>query len=161
MLTSPFDADNLVFYISSNIIYRIRSNYRTYPYKPHSRNSVVFRLQPVYFFLYFFIKAYVVGTHLNCIDLSMQCIDLSMQWEIAAVFLLSPLTGKVQGRSNTNQVLLIGILCFYHRSSVEFNKFLTLHFSKSTWKINQYYIFHCTETVSFKYFGSCIGIWPC
>ena len=23
-------------------------------------------------FLYFFIKAYVVGTHLNCIDLSMQ-----------------------------------------------------------------------------------------
>ena len=30
-----------------------------------SRNSVVFRLQPVYFFLYFFTKAYVVGTHLN------------------------------------------------------------------------------------------------
>ena len=43
------------------------------------------------------------------------------EWEIAAVFLLSPLTGKVQGRSNTNQVLLTGILCFYHRSSVEFN----------------------------------------
>ena len=58
------------------------------------------------------------------------------QWEIAAVFLLSPLTGKVQGRSNTNQILLTGILCFYHRSSVEFNKFVTLHFSISTWKIN-------------------------
>ena len=57
-----------------------------------------------------------------------QILDPS-QWEIAAVFLLSPLTGKVQGRSNTNQVLLIGILCFYHRSSVELNKFLTLHFS--------------------------------
>ena len=56
--------------------------------------------------------------------------------DIAAVSLLSPLTGKVQGRSNTNQVLLIGILCFYHRSSVAFNKFLTLHFSISTQKIN-------------------------
>ena len=35
-----------------------------------SSNSVVFRSQPVYFFVYYFIKAYVVGTHLNYIDLS-------------------------------------------------------------------------------------------
>ena len=43
------------------------------PISTQSRNSVVFRLQPVYLkFPYFFIKAYVVGTHLNCIDLSMQ-----------------------------------------------------------------------------------------
>ena len=42
------------------------------PISTQSRNSVVFRLQPVYFFLYFFTKAYVVGTHLNCIDKSMQ-----------------------------------------------------------------------------------------
>ena len=42
------------------------------PISAQSRNSVVFRLQPVYFFLYFFTKAYVVGTHLNCIDKSMQ-----------------------------------------------------------------------------------------
>ena len=100
-------------------------------------------------------NAYVVGTHLNCIDNVEYSFELHRQvdaiqmsthniclykevdkkytgcnlktteWEIAAVFLLSPLTGKVQGRSNTNQVLLIGILCFYHRSSVELNKFLT------------------------------------
>ena len=42
------------------------------PISEQSRNSVVFRLQPVYFFLYFFTKAYVVGTHLNCIDKWMQ-----------------------------------------------------------------------------------------
>ena len=42
------------------------------PISAQSRNSVFFRLQPVYFFLYFFTKAYVVGTHLNCIDKSMQ-----------------------------------------------------------------------------------------
>ena len=42
------------------------------PISAQSRNPVVFRLQPVYFFLYFFTKAYVVGTHLNCIDKSMQ-----------------------------------------------------------------------------------------
>ena len=42
------------------------------PISAQSRNSVVFRLQPMYFFLYFFTKAYVVGTHLNCIDKSMQ-----------------------------------------------------------------------------------------
>ena len=42
------------------------------PISAQSRNSVVFRLQPVYFFLYFFTKAYVVGTHLNCIEKSMQ-----------------------------------------------------------------------------------------
>ena len=38
------------------------------PISVQSSNSVVFRLQPVYFF----IKAYVVETHLNCIDRSVQ-----------------------------------------------------------------------------------------
>ena len=39
------------------------------PISTQSRNSVVFKLQPMYFFLYFFTKAYVVGTHLNCISI--------------------------------------------------------------------------------------------
>ena len=39
------------------------------PISAHSSNSIVFRLQSVYFLS---IKAYVMGTHLNCIDLSMQ-----------------------------------------------------------------------------------------
>ena len=42
------------------------------PISAQSSDFVVLRLQAVYFFVYFFIKAYVVGTHLNCIDLSMQ-----------------------------------------------------------------------------------------
>ena len=42
------------------------------PISAQSSNSVDFRLQPVYFFVYFFIKAYVVGTHLNCIDLKIR-----------------------------------------------------------------------------------------
>ena len=42
------------------------------PISAQSRNSVVFRLQPVSFFFTSFLKAYVMGTHLNCIDLSMQ-----------------------------------------------------------------------------------------
>ena len=44
------------------------------PISTQSSNSVIFRLQPVYIVVYFLIKAYVVGTHLNCIDLSMQFI---------------------------------------------------------------------------------------
>ena len=39
------------------------------PISAQSINSVVFRLQPVYFFS---IQANVVGTHLNCINLSIQ-----------------------------------------------------------------------------------------
>ena len=52
-------------------IYRIQSNYRTYPYK---RTLMKFRslITASGHFIYFFIKAYVVGSHLNCIDLSMQ-----------------------------------------------------------------------------------------
>ena len=42
------------------------------PISAQSSNSIGFRLQPVSFLSTLFIKAYVVGTHLNCIDLSMQ-----------------------------------------------------------------------------------------
>ena len=47
--------------------YRIRSNYRTYLYK---RTLMKFRslITASVLFIYFFIKAYVVGSHLNCID---------------------------------------------------------------------------------------------
>ena len=38
-----------------------------------SSNSIVFmQITASVLFVYFFIKAYVVGTHLNCIDLSIQ-----------------------------------------------------------------------------------------
>ena len=52
--------------------YRIRSNYRTYPYKRTVKQFRTLRITASVLFGYFFIKAYAVGTHLNCIDLSMQ-----------------------------------------------------------------------------------------
>ena len=50
-----------------HLLYRIWSNYRTYPYKCTVKHCVVFRLQPGVF-ICFFIKAYAVGTNLNCLD---------------------------------------------------------------------------------------------
>ena len=41
------------------------------PISAQSSNSVI-QITASVLFVYFFIKAYVVGTHLNCIDLSMQ-----------------------------------------------------------------------------------------
>ena len=52
--------------------YRIRSNYRTYPYKRTIKKFRSLQITASVIFLYFFLKAYVVGTHLNCIDLLMQ-----------------------------------------------------------------------------------------
>ena len=40
--------------------------------KDLSNNAYAMFLYVFFFFLIFFIKAYVVGTHLNCIDKSMQ-----------------------------------------------------------------------------------------
>ena len=63
----PLDMRSIQIDIFSH---HIRSNYRIYPYK---RTVKQFRIQikASVFFVYF-IKAYVVGTHLNCIDLLMQ-----------------------------------------------------------------------------------------
>ena len=52
--------------------YRIRSNYRTYPYKRTVKKFRSLQITASVIFLYFFLKAYVVGTHLNFFDLSMQ-----------------------------------------------------------------------------------------
>ena len=39
----------------------------------------------------------------------------------------------------------IGILCFYHRSSMEIKLFLTSIFFASVWKMYSYYRFYCTR----------------
>ena len=52
--------------------YLIRPNYSTYPYKYIVKQFRSLQITDSVFFVYFFIKTYVVGTHLNCIDLSMQ-----------------------------------------------------------------------------------------
>ena len=53
---------------SEHTSYRIRSNYRTYPYKRTVKKFRSLQITASVLFLYFFIKAYVVDTHLNCID---------------------------------------------------------------------------------------------
>ena len=48
-----------------NYIYCIRSNYRTYPNKRTLMKFRSLQITASVFFIYFFIKAYVVGSHLN------------------------------------------------------------------------------------------------
>ena len=52
--------------------YRIRPNYCTYSYKRTVKQFHSLQIIASVLFVYFFIKAYVVGTYLNYIDLSMQ-----------------------------------------------------------------------------------------
>ena len=59
------------FETAGGLIYRIRSNYCTYPYKRTVKKFHSLQITASVIFLYFLLKAYVVGTHLNCIK-SMQ-----------------------------------------------------------------------------------------
>ena len=52
--------------------YRILPKYHTYPYKRSVKQIRSLQIIESVLFVYFFINAYVVGTHLNCIDLLMQ-----------------------------------------------------------------------------------------
>ena len=54
------------------LMYHIRSNYSTYPYKRTVKKFRSLQITASVLFVYFLIKAYVVGTHLNCINLLMQ-----------------------------------------------------------------------------------------
>ena len=47
-------------------------NYHTYSYKRTVKQFLSLQITASVIFVYFFIKAYVVGTHLNCINLPMQ-----------------------------------------------------------------------------------------
>ena len=53
-------------------VYLICPNYCTYPYKRKVKQFRSFQITARVFFVYFLIKAYVVGTNSNCINLSMQ-----------------------------------------------------------------------------------------
>ena len=48
--------------------YRIRPNYRIHPYKRTVKWFCSLQITANVLFVYFFMKAYVVGTHLNCIN---------------------------------------------------------------------------------------------
>ena len=67
------ETSSLLSYLGHlKFVYRIRSNYRTYPYKRALMKFRSLQITASVHFIYFFIKAYVVGSLLNCIDLSMQ-----------------------------------------------------------------------------------------
>ena len=57
--------------IKYTLRYRIRPNCCTYPYKRTVKQFRSLQITASVIFVYF-IKAYAVGTNLNCIDLSMQ-----------------------------------------------------------------------------------------
>ena len=57
--------------VNSEWSYRILPNYRTYSYDKRSvKQFRSLQITASVVFVYFFIKAYVVDTHLNCIDVS-------------------------------------------------------------------------------------------
>ena len=56
----------------TGLTYRIRPNYCTYTYMLTVNQFRSLPITAIVLFVYFFRKVYVVGTHLNCIDLSMQ-----------------------------------------------------------------------------------------
>ena len=54
--------------VKSDMDYYIRPNYHIYPYKGTVKHSRNLQITDSVLFVYFFIKAYVVGTYLNYID---------------------------------------------------------------------------------------------
>ena len=62
-------------------IYRIRSNYPTYPYK-HAQSSKIhsFQIIPRSIFIYFLINAHIVSILMNCLDFKDICCWYSFGW---------------------------------------------------------------------------------
>ena len=82
---------------------QFNNNYRTYPYKCIVKQ---FRsLQITASFVYFLIKAYVLGTHLNCVDLSMQ-----FKWAPTTYAFIKKIISDLFYNGS-----LVGRYIFYHR----------------------------------------------
>ena len=62
----------MIYYSIVSKEYHIRPNYCIYPYKHTVKQFSSLQITASVLFVYFFIKAYVVGTNLNCINLLMQ-----------------------------------------------------------------------------------------
>ena len=84
--------------------YRIRPNYRTYPYKRSVKQFRSLQITASVLFVYFFIKAYVVGTHVNCIDLSMQ-----FKW-VPTIYVLIKKIRKKSHKHHLIRPLLVFVL---------------------------------------------------
>ena len=72
LLLPPFHLHHHSCWKGRHPLYRIWPNYRTCPYKCTVKQFHCLQITASVLFVYYFIKAYVVGTHLNCIDSSMQ-----------------------------------------------------------------------------------------
>ena len=72
LLSTAMMLSNNIFAKSTlRISYHIQPNYHTYPSKCTVKQFHILQITASVLFVYFFIKAYIVGTHLNCIDLLM------------------------------------------------------------------------------------------
>ena len=63
------------------VVYHILSYHRTYPYKCKIKQFHSLQITANVLFVYLYIKTYVVGTHLNCINLLMQFKWVPTTWE--------------------------------------------------------------------------------
>ena len=69
---SSTESAHSVVSVNIGISYRIRPTYLTCPYKRTVKRFRSLQITVRVLFVYFFLKAYVVGNHLNYIDLSME-----------------------------------------------------------------------------------------
>ena len=81
-------------------MYCIRPNYHTYSYKRIVKQFCSLQITASVLFVYFFIKAYVVGTHMNCIDLSMQFI-----WVPKTYAFMKKIRKKKKKSHNRHQII--------------------------------------------------------
>ena len=117
-------ADSLashVYYCFQLFDYRIRRNYRTYSYKRIVKQFNGFQITTSVLFVYFFIKEYVVGTHLNFIDFSVQ-----FKWVPTTYALIKKSEKKSHKKCFAGVWFfflsepLVGRNIVYHKSSQEF-----------------------------------------
>ena len=100
--SSPTEKYKYFSYFAMKTYYRIRPNYRTYSYKRTVKLFHSLQIIASVLFAYFFIKAYVVGTHLNCIDLSMQ-----FKWVPTTYVLIKKIRKKKKSHKHQIRPLLI------------------------------------------------------
>ena len=96
----PMNIHTVPAYKQSNLhhSYPIRSNYRTYPYKRTVKKFRSLQIIASILFVYFFIKAYVVDTHLNC-DLSIQ-----FKWVPTTYAFIKKIRKKKKKKSHNHQI---------------------------------------------------------
>ena len=117
------------------------------PISTQSSHSVVFTLQPVYF-----TKTYVVGTHLNCIDLLMQ-----FKWVPTIYAFIKKIRKKKKKQKKQQHKNGISIIC----KSFADLLFFIYFFFKCTLSVGRYIFYHkFSEYVKSFFSGQWIHLAP-